>query len=67
MDTNSVKMLENRKKEILESIFDSIDKNNEGKISIDNLNLEDLSANIIKFFDPILEQIQSREISLTKP
>jgi len=60
-------MLENRKKEILESIFDSIDKNNEGKISIDNLNLEDLSANIIKFFDPILEQIQSREISLTKP
>jgi len=67
VDTNSVKMLENRKKEILESIFDSIDKNNEGKISIDNLNLEDLSANIIKFFDPILEQIQSREISLTKP
>ena len=55
VDTHSVRMLESRKQEIVEGIFDTIDKHHEGKISMNNLNLEDLSANMIEFFDPIFE------------
>ena len=43
--------------EIIESIFDSLDKHHEGQISSNNLNMESLNANMIHLFEPIFEAI----------
>ena len=66
VDTKSVKMLEQKKVTILEQIFDSLDGHDSGVISIDNLNLDNLSKNMLELFDPIFEEIQLSEIKLNK-
>lgn len=47
VDTWSVKMLESWKAEIVANIFDQLDKNHEGKISSNNLDLNDLSSSML--------------------
>lgn len=57
VDTQSVWMLESKKVQILEDIFEHLDSNKSGSINMDNLNLDTISADMLKFFDPIFEEI----------
>ena len=60
-------MFEAHKEQIISQLFDELDKNHEGKIGKNNINFDNLTANMIHLFEPIFEQIQSNGITLTKP
>lgn len=50
-------MFEAHKEQIIGQIFDELDKNHEGKIGKNNINFDNLTANMIHLFEPIFEQI----------
>ena len=57
VDTRSVKMLQEKKEKILNDIFDQLDGKQQGQIDMDNLNVDNFSAHLLTFFEPIFEEI----------
>ena len=54
VDTQSTRMLELTKQNILGDIFDQIDGDGDGEISSSKMNIEPLSQDLMDFFKPIL-------------
>ena len=58
-------MLELKKQNILEEIFEQMDGDEDGKISADSMNVDFLNKELMEFFMPMMCDMQENEIEFT--
>ena len=59
-------MLELKKQNILESIFDQMDEDEDGKISSDSMGIDFLTPELLEVFKPMLWDMQEHKIEFEK-
>ena len=65
VETHSTRMLELKKQNILEEIFEQMDGDEDGKISADSMNVDFLNKELMEFFMPMMCDMQENEIEFT--
>lgn len=64
--TKSIELLEQKKINILENLFDKMDINDNGVISQNEINIEPLNEQLVEIFKPLFYELQERKQTFTK-
>lgn len=66
IQTTSTDMLEAKKKYILNSVFEVLDSDSDGYISIDACDVATLNTNLRQFFSPLMQEMEAKSARLDK-
>ena len=65
-DTESVRLYEKKKIEILEGLFETLDVDKSNELSTDNLDIEYLSPELLDFFKPLMWEMQEHNLKMNR-